>query len=338
MILVTGAAGYVGSHFVRYYLRQNPDKELVVVDDLSMGHQEALEGPYRNRVRFFAEAVSSPEIPAILRDNQVSVVVHFAANAYVGESQTQPFKYFSNNVVETLALLRSMDEAGVRSLVFSSTCATYGKPRFSPITELHPQKPINTYGSTKVMIEEALRSLALSKGLKYVILRYFNAAGADDSGDIGESHAPETHIIPLCLAAALGRAAAVNIYGNDYDTPDGTCVRDYVHVNDLAAAHIKAIELLGRDDYRGDIEESDQRGTAFNLGSASGASVLEIIAAVARVTGLSVPHKFAPRRPGDPGHLVADSSKAKAILGWQTTYDLDKIIATALAWEEKRRY
>ncbi|HND06779.1 MAG TPA: UDP-glucose 4-epimerase GalE, partial [Candidatus Obscuribacter sp.] len=223
-------------------------------------------------------------------------------------------------------------------LVFSSTCATYGKPQYLPIDEKHPQKPINPYGSSKLMVEEMLRALALSKGLKFACLRYFNAAGASDSGEIGESHEPETHLIPLALMAALGKIPQLKVYGDDYDTPDGTCIRDYIHVLDLAAAHCQALDLLKRPDFVGDMEESDGLGIAINLGTASGASVKEVIAQVEAVLDKPVPYQIEARRPGDPSRLVADNSKARRVLAWNPRYDLKRIIETAAQWELARRY
>lgn len=332
MILVTGACGYIGSHFVRYYLENVGS--VVCVDNLSLGHENAL--PEDERIHFYKMDIGDGRLVDILIEHNVRAVVHFAANAYVGESQVVPFKYFANNVSQSLLLLEAMDRAKVRRLVFSSTCATYGRPRYSPIDELHPQKPINTYGSTKVMIEEALRSQALCRGLNYVCLRYFNAAGAHASGDIGESHAPETHLIPLALGAALG-GPGLKVYGRDYDTADGTCVRDYIHVDDLADAHCRALKLL-EGGFEGNIEESDGLGLALNLGTAVGASVSEVIAMVEAVTGKTVPHEFSDRRQGDPAYLVADYSLAGRILGWQPRFDLRAIIETAYLWERKRRF
>lgn len=345
MILVTGAAGYIGSHFVRYYLKQNPDSDLVAVDNLSLGNALSLDSGNR-RLHFYNAAIGDPTaVDKIFASHQIDAVVHFAANAYVGESQTKPFKYFENNVCETLRFLQSMQQAQVKKIVFSSTCATFGNPCYVPIDEKHPQKPINTYGSTKLMIEEALRALALSVQVKYVCLRYFNAAGADPNPavgqEIGESHEPESHLIPLAISAALNRDnknIRLKVFGDDYATVDGTCVRDYVHVNDLAEAHCLALKLLSSDSFSGDVEESNKLGLALNLGTAHGASVKEVIAAVESVTGKAVPFDLVDRRPGDPPALVADYSKAAKILGWQPQFDLNQTVESAYNWELKRRY
>jgi UDP-glucose 4-epimerase len=343
MILVTGAAGYIGSHFVRYYLKQNPEHELVAIDNLGLGNLRSLDGPEYKRIRFKQTDIgATDELSTIFATYQIKAVVHFAANAYVGESQILPFKYFDNNVIQSLKLLEAMTASGIKELVFSSTCATYGNPKYSPLNEAHSQKPINTYGSTKLMIEEALRALALSKQLKYVCLRYFNAAGADPQpekgSEIGESHEPESHLIPLALAAALGKRDSLKIFGTDYPTRDGTCVRDYVHVNDLAEAHCLALKLIAGDDYKGDLEESNELGMAINLGTAHGATVKEVVAAVEQVTGKKVPCQLVDRRPGDPAELVADFSKARDILGWQPKFDLLQTVESAYHWESNKRY
>jgi UDP-glucose 4-epimerase len=345
MILVTGAAGYIGSHFVRYYLKQNPEYDLVAVDNLSLGNALSLDSSNK-RIHFYNAAIGDPvALDKIFASHQIDAVVHFAANAYVGESQTKPFKYFENNVCETLRFFQSMQQAQVKKVVFSSTCATYGNPCYVPIDEKHPQKPINTYGSTKLMIEEALRALALSVQIKYVCLRYFNAAGADpnpaEGNEIGESHEPESHLIPLAISAALNlnsKNSRLKVFGNDYATADGTCVRDYIHVNDLAEAHCLALKLLGTDSFCGDVEESNNLGLALNLGTAHGASVKEVIAAVESVTGKAVPFDFVDRRPGDPPALVADYTKAVTVLGWQPRFDLRQTVESAYNWELKRRY
>jgi len=346
MLLVTGAAGYIGSHFVRYYLSQNPSEELVALDNLSLGNLLSLDGPCHSRIHFYKAALgNSDAVAGIFQAHKIEAVVHFAANAYVGESQIKPFKYFDNNVVETLKFLEVMIAAQVKQLVFSSTCATYGNPQYSPLNEAHRQKPINTYGSTKLMVEEALRALALSSQLRFAALRYFNAAGADQTSDensvIGESHEPESHLIPLALSAALAgnnNKNQLKIFGSDYPTKDGTCVRDYIHVNDLAEAHCLALKLIARPDFCGDMEESGNCGVALNLGTASGASVKEVIAAVEKVTGKSVPQVEVERRPGDPPELVADFTKAKEVLGWQPKYNLEQIVESAYHWELNRRF
>lgn len=243
MILVTGGAGYVGSHFVRRYCALNPKAQAIVVDNLSEGHEEALSG--LSSVVFIKEDIGNYEaMRQLFAKYAIDCVVHFAANAYIGESQRDPNKYFHNNVVNTLNLFRVMEESNVRKIVFSSTCATYGNPQYLPIDENHPQEPINIYGLTKMIVEKVLAGYADTCAWSYISLRYFNACGADESGLIGENHDPETHIIPLALMAAAGTLEAVEIYGDDYDTPDGTCIRDYIHVTDLADAHLQAMELL----------------------------------------------------------------------------------------------
>ncbi len=343
MLLVTGAAGYIGSHFVRYYLKQNPSAELVAVDNLTLGNLLSLDGSCSSRIHLYKTSLGNIDaIGDIFNAHDIHAVVHFAANAYVGESQIKPFKYFENNVIETLKFLQVMVAADVKQIVFSSTCATYGNPEYSPLDEAHQQRPINTYGSTKLMVEEALRALALSSQLKYAALRYFNAAGADTSekgSEIGESHEPESHLIPLALAAAMGKnKQPLKIFGSDYPTKDGTCVRDYIHVNDLAEAHCLALKLIASTDFKGDMEESANNGVAINLGTANGATVKEVIAAVEKVTGKSVPCLPVDRRPGDPPELVADYSKAQAVLGWKPQFNLEQVVESAYQWELTRRY
>lgn len=340
MILITGGLGYVGSHFALEYL-QTQDSSVVIVDDLSLGHREVLDALPVDRVHFYEGRVGDDRLLAKILEThgqKLEAVVHFAARAYVGESQVEPFLYFDRNVIETLKLLQAVVEAGIKRFVFSSTCSTFGNPQYTPIDEKHPQKPINTYGSSKLMLEEALRALALSRSLKFVMLRYFNAAGANFDCCIGESHEPETHLIPLAIQAALGKRDCLSVYGNDYDTPDGTCIRDYIHVQDLAQAHIQALNMLGQNDFSGDLEASNNLGLAINLGTSTGSSIMQVMAAIERVSGRPVPHVFEPRRPGDPGVLVADNSKARAVLGWSPRYNLEQIIESAYRWEVNRSY
>jgi UDP-glucose 4-epimerase len=342
MLLITGACGYIGSHFLHYYLSQ-VDESVVAVDNLSLGHRQAISPDIAARVHFYQIDMGDKTAMAdILKRHKVDKVVHFAAFAFVGESQELPFKYFNNNVGQSLAFFEALAEAGVKSVVFSSTCATYGRPVRTPMDETHPQSPINTYGVTKLMIEQALRAMALASGWKYVLLRYFNAAGASPQGHIGESHPVETHLIPLALAAALGNGPPLKVYGNDYDTPDGTCIRDYVHVDDLACAHLKALALFGPAHTHmpeaACLPDSNNLGAVFNLGTSHGSSVLEVIKTIERVSGLKVPYSFGPRRDGDPPTLTAVSTRAESVLGWKTAHDLESIVRTALAWEQNGTY
>jgi UDP-glucose-4-epimerase GalE len=326
MILVTGGAGYVGSHFVREYSRRKGGSELLVIDNLCEGHEKAITSA---GVRLVNCSIGDQEtLSRIFSEHKIDSVVHFAANAYVGESQENPFKYLHNNVVQSINLFEAMERHHVRRIVFSSTCATYGAPEYVPLDEKHPQRPVNVYGNTKLMIEQILHSLADAKSWSFVALRYFNAAGADQDGDIGESHDPEPHIIPRALKAGLGQLTHVDILGDDYDTRDGTCIRDYIHVTDLAAAHISALELL----------ETKQIRECINLGTEYGASVKEVVNICGEVTGRAIPSRVAPRRSGDPPVLVANSTKAKTVLGWQPKYDLRQIVETAWKWEQNRRY
>jgi UDP-glucose-4-epimerase GalE len=262
-------------------------------------------------------------VARVLRDERIEAVVHFAASAYVGESMVQPQKYFQNNVVHSLTLLDAMREAGVTRIVFSSTCATYGDPVYLPLDESHPQNPVNPYGESKLFIERALRWFGEAYGLRWIALRYFNAAGADLEGEIGEAHAPEPHLIPLVIKAARGDRSEVSIFGTDYFTPDGTAIRDYVHVEDLAQAHVQAIHHLA----------NGGEGGAINLGTGRGYSVREIIAAVERHSGGKVPVHEKSRRAGDPERLVAGAERARQVLKWKPVHDLDSVIATAWAWE-----
>ncbi len=322
MILVMGGAGYIGSHTVRHLLDKG--YEVLVADNLIYGHKEAVD----KRAKFvYADLLNPYSLDELFKNNNVDAVIHFAAFAYVGESVNNPEKYYYNNVIGTINLLHTMLKHNVKNIVFSSTCATYGEPKYTPIDEMHPQNPINPYGRTKLMIEQIFADYERAYGLRHIALRYFNAAGCSADGKIGESHNPETHIIPLVLQAIKGERENIKIFGSDYDTPDGTCIRDYIHVEDLAQAHRLAVEKL--EAYSG----------CINLGTGVGTSVKEIIAAAEAVSGKKCPTEYAARRAGDPARLYADNTKAKAILGWQPKYlDIKDIIKTAWNWELNKRY
>ncbi len=317
-ILVTGGAGYIGSHAARLFLARGHD--VWVYDNLSMGHRAAVPAE-----RLIVGDLSEAErLDNAVMMHGIEAVVHFAAFAYVGESVGQPAKYYRNNVGNTLTLLEVLRRQGVRRIVFSSTCATYGIPEQMPITEDTPQTPINPYGRTKLMVEMALRDYAAAYGWGVACLRYFNAAGASSDGVIGEDHTPETHLIPLAIQAAMGQRPALQIFGTDYPTPDGTCIRDYIHVEDLAEAHLLALQAL-----------EPGASLAYNLGTGHGASVREVLQAVEAVSGKKVPVQEAPRRAGDPPALVAAGEKAGRELGWKPRYtDLREIVATAWRWHQ----
>jgi UDP-glucose-4-epimerase GalE len=320
-VLVTGGAGYVGSHTAKSLAEA--EHTPVVFDNLSMGHDWAVQwGPLVD-----GDLADGELIRTVLDDQQIEAVVHFAAYAYVGESVQNPRKYFRNNVVNTLNLLDAMIDSDVRTIIFSSTCATYGDPVRIPIDETHPQSPINPYGESKLFVERMLRWYQEAYGLDWMALRYFNAAGADPEGNIGECHDPETHLIPLVIYAALERNNPVQIFGTDYPTEDGTAVRDYIHVLDLADAHVKGLECLSKGG----------ESQPLNLGTGHGYSVREVIESVQRVSGIDVPCVEGPRRPGDPPRLVADASKANEILGWAPRFtELDDIVRTAWHWHSVR--
>ena len=316
-VLVTGGAGYIGSHACKILARAG--YRPVVFDNFSRGHREAVRwGPLIE-----GSLAERGKLAAALARHRISVVMHFAAYAYVGESVTDPALYYANNLGGSLSLLEAMREARVDKIVFSSTCATYGTPAQVPIRETLPQLPVNPYGETKLAIERALHWYGEAYGLRWVSLRYFNAAGADPEGEIGERHEPETHLVPLVLAAALGERPQVEIYGTDYPTPDGTAIRDYIHVQDLAEAHLRALEHLG----------AGGQSAALNLGTGRGHSVREVIRAAEAVSGKSIPCRETARRPGDPPVLVADPGLAAELLGWRARIsDLETIVRTALAW------
>ncbi|HZT43858.1 MAG TPA: UDP-glucose 4-epimerase GalE [Chthonomonadaceae bacterium] len=324
MILVTGGAGYIGSHYV-LYAREHGD-EVVVLDDLIYGHREAvpegvpfLEGKTGDRAL----------LDNLFSRYAIDAVVHFAAFTYVGESVQEPAKYFANNTVSTLVLLDAMRAHNIRTIVFSSTAATYGDPQYVPIDEAHPQNPINPYGESKFFVERILKDYDTAYGLRFTALRYFNAAGADPQGRIGESHEPETHIIPIVLQVAAGKRDHVSIFGTDYDTPDGTCIRDYIHILDLAQAHALALDRL----------RAGGASAFYNLGSEQGYSVKEVIQTCEQVTGRSIKSVAGPRRAGDPPRLVASAAKAKAELGWKPQFqNLPDIVSTAWNWEQHRRF
>jgi UDP-glucose 4-epimerase len=316
-VLVTGGAGYIGSHTVAELLARR--EEVVVVDNLQTGHKESLVGGklYECDLRD-TEAMSK-----VFRENEIDAVVHFAANSLVGESMTNPAKYYDNNVHGTLCLLERMKEAGVNRIVFSSTAATYGDPERIPIEESDRTEPTNAYGETKLAMERMMRWFDVAHGIKYVSLRYFNAAGAHENGKIGEDHRPETHLIPIILQVALGQRDYIGMYGNDYPTPDGTCIRDYIHVMDLADAHVLAVQYLrdGKD------------SSVFNLGNGRGFTVREVVEAARKVTGHAIPAHAEPRRSGDPAALVASSERACEVLGWKPRRDsLEAIIESAWKW------
>jgi UDP-glucose-4-epimerase GalE len=319
-ILVTGGAGYIGSHTVKMLLQQGYD--VTVADNLSRGYRDAVpEG-----LLHVLNLQDTDRMTELMRATRCEAVIHFAAYALVGESMTAPELYFENNVGGSLSLLTAMQRAGVRNIVFSSTCATYGIPHTSPLVEDFPIQPVNSYGESKVMVETMLRWFDRIHGMRSTSLRYFNASGADPAGDLGERHEPETHLIPLLFRAVQGGAPAT-IFGDDYPTPDGTCIRDYIHVNDLAQAHILAVEALG----------AGAPTDVFNVGTGTGASVREVLAAVEQVTGSKVPHSIGPRRAGDPPRLVADPGKIRRVLGWTPRYtDLQENVATAWNYEVKQ--
>jgi UDP-glucose-4-epimerase GalE len=322
-LLLTGGAGYVGSHALRELLERG--ERVVVLDDLSEGHQAALQGAELVRADL-AEPSVGEALDEVFSREPFDAVLHFGAKAYVGESVRDPGKYYRTNVNGGIHLLSAMARHGVPAILFSSSCATYGVPAETPISEGHPQNPISAYGRTKLAFEGALRDFEAAYGIRHVNLRYFNAAGAHESGELGEDHRPETHLIPLAIHAARGRGPALQVYGSDYDTPDGTCIRDYVHVQDLAAAHLSALERLRR----GAGSES------YNLGTGTGHSVLEVIDAVERVSGRKVPREIAARRPGDPARLVASPIKASRALGYRPRFgDLDGIIESAWRFQER---
>ena len=316
-VLVVGGAGYIGSHAARVLQRKG--YEVIVYDNLSTGYRELAEG----FELIVGDISDSAKLSAALR--RCDAVMHFAAHAYVGESVTNPKKYFRNNVTAALSLLDAVMESRVRKFIFSSTCAVYGNPMKVPITEDNPRQPVNPYGATKLTFENALEAYARAYGLKYVSFRYFNAAGADDSGDIGEKHEPETHLIPLIFDAIQGKRAALEIFGDDYPTSDGTCIRDYIHVNDLAEAHALGLEYLNHAE-----------SAAMNLGTGRGYSVKEVVTKVEHVTGHTVPTHIGPRRAGDPAELVADPSMAEKLLKWKARRSLEEIVATAWNWAKKK--
>ncbi|HLP26822.1 MAG TPA: UDP-glucose 4-epimerase GalE [Acidobacteriota bacterium] len=321
-VLVAGGAGYIGSHCVRQLLAAG--HEPVVVDNLVYGHRHAVAPEIPFYDVDFGDAAA---IVRVFNEHRIDVVMHFAAYAYVGESVTNPIKYYRNNLAAPLTLLEVMLQHGVKKFVFSSTCATYGVPERLPITENLPQAPINPYGQTKLDVENLLKALARSHGLSFAAFRYFNAAGASEDGKIGEDHEPETHLIPLAIGAAQGLRPALQVFGTDYQTPDGTCLRDYVHVDDLSRAHIAVFEKLATP------------GAQFfyNLGTGTPTSVKEVINAVEKVSGLKVPVAYAPRRAGDPPALYADSTKAKTELNWTPKFTtIEPIIETAWRWHKAK--
>ncbi len=317
MILVTGGAGYIGSHTVKLLIENGYD--VLVYDSLELGHPEAVEGVKLVQ----GDLLDAETLNSTFDEYPIDAVVHFAAYASVGDSVENPAKYFNNNIVGGLNLVNAMRTHGVNKIIFSSSAATYGEPQHVPIEETHPQLPTNPYGETKLMFERILKWYDVAYGIKSVSLRYFNACGADPDALIGEDHQPEGHLIPIILQTLLGQRDSVKVFGTDWDTPDGTCVRDYIHIVDLADAHLRSLRAL----------ENGAQTTAYNLGNGDGQSVKQVIDAVEHVTGKKVPWVAAPRRAGDPAKLVASSDKLKKELGWQPKYpELTAIIAHAWKW------
>ncbi len=316
-VLVTGGAGYIGSHACKALAKAGYDP--VAWDNLSRGHRRAVRWGDLEE----GDLLDGARLREVLRRRRPVAVLHFAAFAYVGESVSDPGLYWRNNVAGSLSLLEAMRDTGVARLVFSSTCATYGDPVEIPITEAHPQRPVNPYGESKLAVEKMLDGFRRAHGLESVALRYFNAAGCDPEGEVGEDHDPEPHLIPRALMAASGKVEALEIYGDDWQTRDGTCVRDYIHVQDLADAHVKALEALERGD----------APVACNLGNGQGFTVREVVEAAVRATGKPVPHRFVSRRPGDPAELVGSAELARTSLGWiPRIRDLDAMVESAWRW------
>jgi len=320
MILVTGGAGYIGSHMVYLLLKNGYD--IVVVDNLEKGHSKAILGG-----KFYCGDLKDKDfLEKVFSENEIEAVIHFAASSLVGESVVNPIKYYYNNVYGTTNLIDAMIKHDVKKIVFSSTAAVYGEPENIPILETDKTLPTNPYGETKLAIEKMLNWVDCAHGLKYVSLRYFNVAGAHLDGLIGENHKPETHLIPIILQTALNKREKVTVYGNDYDTKDGTCIRDYIHVLDLCEAHLLALEFL----------KENKKSEIFNLGNGMGFSVLEVINKAIEITGVNIKYEFGQRRAGDPSILVASDKKAKEVLKWNPKYaDLSTIIASAWNWHKK---
>ncbi|MGZ5279939.1 MAG: UDP-glucose 4-epimerase GalE [Pseudobdellovibrionaceae bacterium] len=319
-VLVTGGAGYIGSHTCKALAKRGLTP--ITYDNLERGHRSAIQwGPF-----YQGDVLETEKLAKILKDENIEAVFHFAALAYVGESVVKPIQYYQNNVLGSVSLIEAMKKADVRKIIFSSTCATYGLPKEIPIRENTKQMPINPYGQSKYMVEQILRDCAAAGDLSVVALRYFNASGADADGDIGETHTPETHLIPLALDVAFGRSKQLTIFGDDYETVDGTCVRDYVHVTDLAEAHVLAFELATAAEFQ-----------AYNLGTGQGVSVREIIQSVEKVTKHKVSVEIGKRRAGDPPRLIASGEKAENELGWKPKHSsLENIVVTASRWHEKQ--
>ncbi|WP_009634124.1 UDP-glucose 4-epimerase GalE [Synechocystis sp. PCC 7509] len=323
-ILVTGGAGYIGSHAVLALI--NAGYEVIVLDNLVYGHRDLVEKVLKVEL-IIGDICDRPLLDKLFASRSIAAVMHFSAYAYVGESVTDPAKYYRNNVIGTITLLEAMIAASIKQFVFSSTCATYGVPHTVPITEEHSQNPINPYGATKLMVERILQDFDIAYGLKSVCFRYFNAAGADPTGLLGEDHNPETHLLPLVLMAALGKRDSVSVFGSDYPTPDGTCIRDYIHVTDLADAHILGLKYLLKGG----------NTNIFNLGNGQGFSVKEAIDTARAVTGREIKVVMSDRRPGDPPMLVGSSDKARNILGWEPKYPaLKEILTHAWHWHQQR--
>jgi UDP-glucose-4-epimerase GalE len=323
MILVTGGAGYVGSHYVLHELGRGG--KVLVLDDLCRGHRASVEG-----VELIEGEVGDRScLDRIMTSHHIDAVVHFAAFAYVGESVQHPALYYRNNVGSTLTLLEAMRDHKIGKLVFSSSCTVYGNPKYLPLDEEHPREGVSPYGESKLFCEGMLASFDRAYGIRSVPLRYFNAAGADEQGRTGESHDPETHLIPLALQVAAGKRPSIDVFGEDWDTPDGTCVRDYVHVSDLAQAHALALDRL----------RSGAPSRAYNLGTEHGHSVREVLSACERVSGRPVRAVSAPRRAGDPARLVAVATRARTELGWSPRFtELDAIVASAWRWQQNPRF
>ena len=322
MILVVGGAGYIGSHLVKELIT---NEEVVILDNLSTGFRSLVD----SRAVFVEGNLGDESVlEYIFTTYPIKAVMHFAANSLVGESVLHPYKYYQNNVAATLTLLNSMIKHNVKNFIFSSTAATYGIPNVELIDEEQPTNPINPYGRSKLMIEQVLEDFSNAYGLHYVVLRYFNAAGAHESAEIGERHDPETHLIPIILQHLLGQRERISVFGTDYDTPDGTCIRDYIHVTDLANAHILALNAL---------LENKKSTATYNLGNGKGYSVKEVIETCEKITGIKAIIEYADRRPGDPARLVASADKIYKELGWQANINLEDIISSAWKWHQKNK-